>query len=98
MMQYVWRKPESAEIDEPTEVYSELDEQRREVRRVEVYPNGQMFAYGGDRGGDEALSPDPFPTDLSRLPGKAYPVPAAMFREAWMVSQELPDGFTGMFM
>ena len=36
--------------DEPNFVYSELDSGRLETRRVEFYPNGICFAYGGDMG------------------------------------------------
>ena len=45
----------------PNFIYSELDSQRRETRRVEFYPSGMCFAYGGDMGQDEVLDPDAFP-------------------------------------
>ena len=36
------------EDDEARYVYSELDSERKETRRVEFYPGGVCFAYGGD--------------------------------------------------
>ena len=53
--------------DEPNFVYSELDSGRLETRRVEFYPNGICFAYGGDMGHEEVLNPVPFPEDLRTL-------------------------------
>ena len=50
-MEYVIKEllhPE--EDDEANFIYSELDSQRRETRRVEFYPSGMCFAYGGDIG------------------------------------------------
>ena len=64
-MEYVIKEllhPE--EDDEANFIYSELDSQRRETRRVEFYPSGMCFAYGGDMGQDEVLDPTPFPEDL----------------------------------
>ena len=61
-MEYVIKEllhPE--EDDEANFIYSELDSQRRETRRVEFYPSGMCFAYGGDMGQDEVLNPAPFP-------------------------------------
>ena len=67
-MEYVIKEllhPE--EDDEANFIYSELDSQRRETRRVEFYPSGMCFAYGGDMGQDEVLDPAPFPEDLRTL-------------------------------
>ena len=67
-MEYVIKEllhPE--EDDEANFIYSELDSQRRETRRVEFYPSGMCFAYGGDMGQDEVLNPAPFPEDLRTL-------------------------------
>ena len=55
-MEYVIKEllhPE--EDDEANFIYSELDSQRRETRRVEFYPSGMCFAYGGDMGQDRAI-------------------------------------------
>ena len=37
------------EDDEARYVYSELDSERKETRRVEFYPGGVCFAYGTTR-------------------------------------------------
>ena len=59
-MSYVLIEQNLEEEDEPRFIYAELDSGRREVRRVEFYPNGLCFAYGGDYGREEALSPAPY--------------------------------------
>ena len=48
------------EDDEARYVYSELDSERKEIRRVEFYPGGVCFAYGGVRGAEH------FPADVLR--------------------------------
>ena len=101
-MEYVIKEllhPE--EDDEANFIYSELDSQRRETRRGEVYPSGMCFAYGGDMRQDEVLDPAPFPEDLRTLnrPGEVEvrSIPRQMFVEVWTQAQERPDGFMGMF-
>ena len=81
------------EDDEPNFVYSELDSERLETRRVEFYPNGICFAYGGDMGHEEVLNPEP------NRPGEVEvrSIPRQMFVEVWTQAQERPDGFMGMF-
>ena len=100
-MSYVLIEQSPEEEDEPRLIYAELDSGRREIRRVEFYPNGLCFAYGGDYGREEALSPDPYPDDLRTLnrPGEvaARAITPAAFREIWGQAQERPDGFMGMF-
>ena len=100
-MIYVLLEYESPEEDEPRLVYAQLDDDRREIRRVEFYPNGLSFAYGGERGHEEALSPEPFPEDLRTLnrPGEvsARAIPASVFQTVWGQAQERPDGLFGMF-
>ena len=100
-MIYVLLEYESPEEDEPRLVYAQLDDGRREIRRVEFYPNGLSFAYGGERGHEEALSPEPFPEDLRTLnrPGEvsARAIPASVFQTVWGQAQERPDGLFGMF-
>lgn len=100
-MTYVLIEQDVDEDDEPTLIYSQLDESRREVRRVEFYRNGLSFAYGGERGHEEALAPKPFPEDLRALnrPGEvsAHTITAEVFHAIWNQAQELPDGFMGMF-
>ena len=87
--------------DDPHYVYSEVDKDRMETRRVEFFDNGMCFAYGGDRGHEEVLNPEPFPTDLRpwNKPGEveAVTIPRQLFIEVWGQAQETPDGFMGMF-
>ena len=100
-MTYVLIEQNLEEEDEPRHIYAELDSGRREVRRVEFYPNGLCFAYGGDYGREEALSPAPYPEDLRTLnrPGECEvrSISRQMFLEVWGQAQERPDGFMGMF-
>ena len=103
-MQYVLLEWDHDLDDEPYLVYSELDDSRREVRRVEFYRNGLSFSYGGERGGEGALAPEPFPEDLRALrpageegSSHAQSIPAGLFHEIWAQAQERPDGFLGMF-
>lgn len=87
-------------VDEPTQIYSELDESRQEVRKVEFYRDGLCFACGGEFGRLEALADVPFPEDLRTLnrPGEieAHTIPRTHFQAVWAQAQERPDGFMGM--
>ena len=89
------------EIDEPSKVYSELDESRRETRRVEFYPSGLCFAYGEEHGHDEVLSREPFPEDLHALETdedtRVRPVSRMIFREIWDHAAETPDSVMDFF-
>lgn len=89
------------EEDEPNFIYSELDSQRMETRRVEFYLGGVCFAYGGDRGHEEVLDTTPVPEDLRTLniPGEVEvrSISRQLFVEVWNQAQERPDGFMGMF-
>ena len=90
------------EDDEPNFVYSELDSGRLETRRVEFYPNGICFAYGGDMGHEEVLNPEPFPENLRdaeppRRGGSPQYPPARCSLRCGTQAQERPDGFMGMF-
>ena len=103
-MQYVLVEWDRDLDDEPYMIYSELDGARREVRRVEFYRNGICFSYGGERGNEGALNPDPFPEDLRELNResedgecRAQGIPPGLFYEIWNQAQERPDGFMGMF-
>lgn len=100
-MFYVLIEQDLEEEDEPRHIYAELDDSRREVRRVEFYPNGLCFAYGGAYDRQEALSPAPYPEDLRTLnrPGEvaAHAITADVFHAIWGQAQERPDGFMGMF-
>lgn len=104
-MKYVLAEWDHDLDDEPYLVYSELDGARRETRRVEFYRNGITFSYGGERGNEGALRPDPFPEDLRDLEApegegefSAREIPPSLFYEIWNQAQERPDGFMGLFM
>ena len=66
-MRYILLEYDHPQEDEAKQVYSELDRENRETRRVELYPNGLWFAYGDEHGREEALSADPFPEDVRTL-------------------------------
>ena len=66
-MRYLLAEWTHQEEDEPYLIYSEMDEERRETRRVEFYRNGITFSYGGERGNEGALRREPFPEDLRDL-------------------------------
>ena len=95
-MTYLWQQLEDGDIDDPVEVWRELDGASREVRRIELYPGGQMAACGEERGNADALSPDP--VDPADLDGEVHPIGASVFAEAWRASQERPDALMGMFL
>ena len=103
-MQYVLVEWDHDLDDEPYLIYSELDDVRRETRRVEFYRNGVTFSYGGERGNEGALAAEPFPADLRELKSEdiegdfiARSISAGLFYEIWNQAQERPDGFMGMF-
>lgn len=103
-MKYVLAEWDHDLDDEPYLIYSELDDSRRETRRVEFYRNGITFSYGGERGNEGALASEPFPEDLRdlRTPDgegeyTAREISPSLFYEIWNQAQERPDGFMGMF-
>lgn len=101
-MDYVLTEWDHDLDDEPYLVYSELDDGRMEVRKVEFFRNGICFSYGGERGNEGALSDVPFPEDLRTVTGpageyRARAITRQLFQEIWNQAQERPDGFMGMF-
>lgn len=104
-MQYVLIEWEHDLDDEPYQIYSELDDSRKELRKVEFYRNGICFSYGAERGNVNALAQKPFPADLREIERRAEEgetitarsIPASFFYEIWNQAQERPDGFMGMF-
>ena len=104
-MKYVLAEWDHDLDDEPYLIYSELDDSRRETRRVEFYRNGITFSYGAERGNEGALAQEPFPEDLRDLPApegegdfSAHEISPSLFYEIWNQAQERPDGFMGLFM
>ena len=101
-MQYVLVEWDHDLDDEPYRIYSELDDSRCEVRKVEFFRNGICFSYGAERGCPEALADVPFPEDLRKITGqagecRAKAISRQLFQEIWNQAQERPDGFMGMF-
>ena len=105
-MRYLLAEWTHQEEDEPYLLYSEMDEERRETRRVEFYRNGITFSYGGERGNEGALRQEPFPEDLRDLQPpeaetegdfSAQEISPGLFYEIWNQAQERPDGFMGIF-
>ena len=101
-MEYVLVEWDHDLDDEPYLVYSELDEDRLETRKIEFFRNGICFSYGGERGNEGALADTPFPKDLRELSGgegnpTARAISRQLFQEVWNQAQERPDGFMGMF-
>ena len=100
-MEYILIERIHEEIDEPNKIYSELDRDRMETRRVEFYPSGMCFAYGDEHGHEEVLAKEPFPTDLRELETdedtKAHTISRQIFREIWEHAAETPDSIMTLF-
>lgn len=100
-MEYILIERVHDEVDEPNKIYSEIDRERMETRRVEFYPSGLCFAYGEEHGHDEVLQQTPFPSDLHELETdedtRARTVPRSIFREVWEHAAESPDSLMDMF-
>ena len=100
-MEYILVQHTHDEIDEPNKIYSEIDRDRMETRRVEFYPTGLCFAYGEEHGREEALQQTPFPVDLHELETSediiARPISRMIFREIWDHAAETPDSLMDMF-
>ena len=66
---------------EPTDIYSEVDAEAREVRKVEVFADGAMqFAGLGRETGDTWLGDQPIP-DLQEIASSPEFVPEAIDRD-----------------
>lgn len=100
-MQYILVERETEDVDEPFQVYSELDSDRHEVRKMEFFRGGLCFSYGKERGHESALAKEPFPQDLQALCPEegmtAQEITRTHFESVWNQVSELPDGFMGMF-
>lgn len=74
-------------LDEPIEIYSELDDCDWEVRKLEIYPNGTAtFADMTHSMGSSMLSLIPFPqlNEISSQPEfEAHEISASKFDELW---------------
>lgn len=100
-MDYICREFFNPREDEPHLIYSELDERRREVRRVELYLGGVCVACGAERGQTGALEKQPLPQALAPLqrPGETAVrrISRQVFFEVWTQAQGQPDNLMGLF-
>ena len=96
-MQHLYLNYLQHEEDDPSEVYLELDEGRREQRRIDFYQNGMCFAYGGERGQTEVHSRKIYPENPCTLnqPGEleVQLMDRSAFERLWYQAQEWPTGF-----
>lgn len=101
MMDYILVEHSEVEDEDDVEkVYSEIDENRKEHRRVEFYPSGLCFAYGGEHGHEEVL--DTLPEDLHDLETDEYTkvrhVRPKIFEEIWNHAAESTDSVMGLLL
>ena len=100
-MRYLWINFLVHEEDDPTESYVELDENRLERRRADLYDNGMAFAYGDHPGDREILSKEPYPENPQTLnrPGEVHVtlIRREDFDFVWYQLPDRPSGFDGMF-
>ena len=62
-MKFIFMKWLNAQDDEPIEIYSEIDEDRWETRKVEIYRDGtSTYARPGHSTGTTVLAEYPLPT------------------------------------
>ena len=100
-MVYLWINYLTHEEDDPTEAYVELDDSRRERRRVDIYDNGMAFACGGNFGYEGALSREPYPEDPQTL-NRVGELEVTLIRPSdfdamWFQLPDRPNGFSGVF-
>ncbi len=76
--------------DEPIEIYSELDPQGWETRKVELFSNGQAtFASANQRSGDSGLAEVPWPslTEIERQAEfQVTPINQVEFEQVWKMA------------
>lgn len=100
-MEYIHIKRFCDLEDEPEDVYYELDDARREIRRVEFFRGGPCFSYGAELGNQNLLTDSPFPKDLYKFNqvgiSEARKISSALFQEIWQQAKQCPDGFMGLF-
>ena len=75
-------------MDEPTSFYSEIDEHRYEVRKIEIYRDGrfgiatQEFQYGETELGDQAI---PSLAEINEDPKfEAHEISREEFEQEWL--------------
>lgn len=82
--------------DEPVQIWSELDDQRCETRKIEVFSHGFRLTYDHEDPRSAAgLADVPFPEDLRKLnaagPFHASSVSQSDFEGLWSRSIESPS-------
>lgn len=92
-MKYVKVKWLQDSPDYPVLLYSELNAQDWEVRKVEVYADGRMdFADHDERSGDTKLGIEPLPalTDIAADPEfEPFTITAEEFEKVWLEARSL---------
>ncbi len=73
--------------DEPVVLYSELSENRWEIRKIEIFPNGSSgYAYDNNAYGTTHLSEKPLPSvqDIASDPQfNPYEISKGEFEKVW---------------
>jgi Domain of unknown function (DUF6881) len=90
-MEYVKVAWTHSNADDPIWLYSELDDQRFETRKVEIFANGKIgFADSSEAGGDTELGIEPLPS-LEGIASDPQFVPEEItreeFNEVWATRQ-----------
>lgn len=92
-MKYVKVKWLHSHLDEPVLLYSELNDEMWETRKVEVYADGRAnFADSEGRSGSTKLGVEPYPTleDIATDPQfEPVAVSQAEFEEVWGAARRL---------
>lgn len=85
--------------DEPVLLYSELDDERYEVRKVEVYRNGtRTFANADSHSGTSMLGEVPAPSMeqfAELVEFTAVEISRTEFEAEWFAAIDGPDGSSG---
>ena len=95
-MQYIKVKWIHSHPDEPVLLYSELDEDRWETRKVEIFPDGTTgFAGPDEQAGSSILAEVPMPT-LEEIASDPQFVPQPVqrheFEQVWARRHQRPHG------
>lgn len=79
--------------NEPVKIYSEIDDERYEIRKVELFKDGTCgYAYKNIEIGKTGLGKIPFPEDLNEINDnpefKAMEITKDDFEKVWNKSQD----------
>jgi hypothetical protein len=82
-MNYLRVEWNHSDSTEPVLLYSELDENRDELRKVEVYADGRRgFASVSESAGDSQLSKEPLPA-LNEIALEPFEISPEEFERVW---------------